>query len=253
MSRFIKIIVLLIISLDFISCNEKNARYEENYPKTVSQLDGFISINYHRKTDIDSFNKFPKRIKKLASNYLINKIGKKRFDSSTYTWGYIAYNEETDSLNKKNNQYYVLNSQEKEKWWSKYKYPFYNIGFEFSDLSNGIAKYDVNLKIDDSGEIIQDISFPKIDIEPDNLNFISIDSIHKMLSERKISSQNLELDLGFNKGKQILFYYARTLIRGGSIAGPSCMPLYQEHFKVNVVTGEIVEYDFNNVGDYYSN
>ncbi len=231
-----------------ISCEEK---FEENYPKTVSQLDGFISISNHHEVDIDSFNKFPERIKKTAKNYLINKIGKTKFDLSKYTYGYIEYNHSLNEKDKANNQDYGKRSQ--EKWWSKYKYPFYNIGFEFSDLSNGIEKYDINLKMDDNGEIIQHINFPKIDTEPDSLNFVSVNTIHQILSKRRISSKNLELDLRFNRKDKSLFYYARTLIRAGSIAGPSCFPEYQEHFKVNAISGEIVEFDNDNWTEYYNN
>ena len=251
MNRIIKIFLLLIISLNLISCDEK---FEENYPKTVSQLDGFWSTNSRYEIDINDFNEFPERIQSLAKNYLIGKMGKQRFSESNYTYGYIASNKPINNKNNENEIVALLNgedSKENNELDTKYNYPVYSIGFEYSDLTKGIKKYDLTLIVDNNGEILKHANFPKTDLK--NLNFVSIDSVHRVLSKRKITSKKLELDLRFNRKDKSLFYYARTLVRAGSVAGPSCFPEYQEHFKVNALTGEIVEFDNENWTEYYNN
>ena len=237
--------------MNLISCNEK---FEENYPKTVSQLDGFWSTNSRYEIDINDFNEFPERIQNLAENYLTEKMGKQRFSKSNYTYGYIASNKQ---LNDKNNENEIVallygeDSKENKELDTKYNYPVYSIGFEYSDLTKGIKKYDLTLIIDNNGKILKHVNFPITDLE--NLNFVPIDSIHRILLKRKISSKKLELDLRFGRKDKSLFYYARTLIRAGSIAGPSCFPEYQNHFKVNALTGEIVEFNNENSIEYFNN
>jgi hypothetical protein len=82
---------------------------------------------------------------------------------------------------------------------------------------------------------------------------VPVDSIHKILSKRKITSKNLDLDLIFHRNDKSLYYYARTLIRAGSIAGPSCFPQYQEHFRLNALTGDIMRIDNENWKEYFWN
>ncbi|MEE9429711.1 MAG: hypothetical protein V3V16_01645 [Melioribacteraceae bacterium] len=249
MNRIIKVFLLLIISLNLISCSE-------NYPKTVSQIDGFWSTNSRYEIDINNFNEFPEEIQDFTKQYLTRKIGKLNLDKSRFSYGYIASNKPINNKSKKNEIVALLygeDSKENKELDTKYNYPVYSIGFEYSDLTKGIEKYDLTFIVDNNGKILKNISFPKVDLKSNNLNFIPLDSIHKILSERKISSRKLELDLRFDRKKQTTFYYARTFIRGGSIAGPSCFPEYQEHFKVNAITGEIIEYNSDDRIEYYNN
>jgi hypothetical protein len=205
---------------------------------------------------VNNFDKYPVRIQNLARKYLIEKIGKSSFEKSKFSYGYISSNKSFNKNERKNEMVSILygeDSKENNELDTKYDYPVYSIGFELSNLKKGIEKYTLNFIMDNNGKILMNISFPKINLNSESLNFLPIDSIHKILSQRKISSRKLELDLRFDRKKQTTFYYARTFIRGGSIAGPSCFPEYQEHFKVNAITGEIVEYNSDNRIEYYNN
>lgn len=249
MSRIIKVFLPLIIILNLISCNE-------NYPKTVSHIDGFWSTNSRYEIEINNFNEFPEEIQSFTEQYLIEKIGKPNFYKSDFSYGYIASNKPIYNESKMNKIVTLLHgedSKENKDLDSKYNYPVYSIGFIYSDLSMGIEKYDLTFMVDNNGKILKDIAFPKVDLKSNNRNLIPIDSIHKILSDRKISSRKLELDLRFDRKNKTTFYYARTLIRSGSIIGPSCFPEYQEHFKVNALTGEIIEYNTDNRIEYYNN
>ena len=247
MYRLFIIFLLLIIGLNTISCNE-------NYPETVAHVDGFWSTNSRYEIEVNDFNQFPDTIQKFAKNYLIEKIGKQKFEKSKFTYGYIASNKPLSNGNRNDA---IIDSllgkdfKENERLDEKYNYPVYSVGFEYSDLSKGIEKYDLNFIIDKSGKVLKHIDFPRI--EPENINFVPMDSIHKILSKRKIKSKNLELHLQFDRNEESLFYYARTLVRPGSILGPSCFPEYQEHFKVNAITGKIVEFDPKRITEYYDN
>jgi hypothetical protein len=249
MNRLFRIFLLLIISLNFISCNE-------NYPKIVSFEDGFWSTNSRYDVDVNNFDKYPLRIQNLARKYLIEKIGKSSFEKSKFNYGYISSNKSFNESERKNEMVSILygeDSKENTELDTKYDYPVYSIGFELSDLKKGIEKYTLNFIMDNNGKILSNISFPKINLNSESLNFVPIDSIHKILSQRKISSKKLQLDLRFMRKENSIFYYARTLIRTGSIFGPSCFPEYKEHFKVNALTGEIVEYKIENRIEYYNN
>ena len=247
MNRLSKIILLVFITFNLISCNE-------NYPKRVSQHDGCWNINSRYEIATGNFNEYPKRIQQFSKNYLINNIGPTKFAQSTFTNGYIFSDKPITFENDKNEILALLNgekSKELKALDNLYDYPVYCIGFEYVDLKKGIEKIDLNFTIDTNGNIIQHIAFPKIN--PEEQDIIPIDSIHSILLKRKISSRKLEIDLRYNREKQASFYHVRTFIRSGSIFGPSCFPEYHRHFKVNAVTAEIIEFDPDNPKDYYDN
>ncbi len=251
MNRFIKIILVLIIILNLNSCKGK---FDDNYPKTVSQLDGFWSTNSLYEIEIDNFNKFPDTIQYLTKNYLTERIGNKKFEKSKFTYGYIASNEPLNDSSKANfidTLLYEKDSEKNKGLDTKYNYPVYSIGYEYSDLKIGIEKFDLALIIDNNGKILKHINFPKLNSV--DQNFIPLDSIHNILAKRKISSRNLKLVLRFDKKSQKTFYYARTFIKKGSITGPSCFPEHKEHFKINAITGKIEEFNSKNTTEYFDN
>jgi hypothetical protein len=253
MNRLIKIFLLFTISLNLISCNKM---FEQKYPETVIFEDGFWAVESKYEVDINSFEEYPKRIQNLAKKYLIGKIGENKFEESKFSYGYIASNKSINEKYRKNEMTELLygkESIENAELDSKYNYPVYSIGFEMYDLKKGIEKYDLNFIMDNNGKILKRVNFPKIDLRSDIVNFIPIDSIHQILSRKKISRKKLELELRYNKKEESVFYYARTLIKNGSIAGPSCFPQKKEHFRVNAITGEIIEYNIESSNEYYSN
>ncbi len=255
-----KIIIIAIVLLGFlpyamgelISCIDD--KYEENYPQTVSLTDwcGSIKSRYEIKTN--NIEEFPEQVQDSARKYLFGKIGKPFLDKTVFSYGYIFSNEPLDSRSEKNEHFAMIygeGSKEDRELDSKTNYPIYCFAFEYSDLDKGIEKYDLIFSIDNNGKIIKHIAFPNI--ESESINFIPVDSIHKILSNRKITSKNLDLDLRFNRNDKSLYYYARTLISTGSIAGPSCFPQYQEHFRLNALTSEIMRINSDNVSEYFGN
>jgi hypothetical protein len=253
MNRLIKTFLLFTVSLNLISCNQT---FEQKYPKTVLFEDGFWNVESRYEVDVDSFEEYPKRIQDLAKEYLIGKIGEIKFNESKFSYGYIASNKTINNKYRKNEMTELLygeDSTKNKELDTKYNYPVYSIGFEFEDLKKGIEKYTLNFIMDNKGKVLMNISFPKINLNSDNINFVPIDSIHKILSKRNITSEKLQLDLRYNRKEESIFYYARTLIKDGSILGPSCFPQYQEHFKVNAITGVIIEYNIENRIEYYNN
>ena len=251
MNHSLKIIVLLFIYFIFSSCNQK---LEQDYPKTISYSDGLWSTGSIYEKNIDNFEDYPDSIQELINNYLIKEIGLPNFKKSMFNYGYIASNtiiNDIDEVDKTIASLLDQDSKRIEELETKYSYPVYGVGFRFSDIKKGIEKYDLTFMMDSKGEILKTIMIPKNnDLKPERLNFIALDSIHKILSERKVSSNKLILELRFDSKRQSLFYYASTLISKGSILGPSCLPEYQNHFKVNAISGEIVAFETNNYEEY---
>jgi hypothetical protein len=159
MNRHIKIFFLLIICLNLISCNEK---HEENYPQTVSQMDDCGNIKSRFEIEISYLEEFPEYLQDSAKNYLIGKIGKPFFDQTVFNYGYIFSNQPINTKSKKNDYFDIIygeGSKEDRELDFKTNYPFYCFSFEFSDLSKGIEKYDLNFVIDNNGKFIKHIAF----------------------------------------------------------------------------------------------
>jgi hypothetical protein len=94
--------------------------------------------------------------------------------------------------------------------------------------------------IDKNGIPIEDIDFPKAEFVN---KIIPIDSVHSELIRRKISYKKLNINLWFDKKTKSLFWGTNTLISKGSILGPSCFPKVKHHFKMNAISGKIIEYN----------
>ncbi len=236
-----KIISLIFLCLNLVSCD----KYAQNdYPQTVSKDDGFQEINSRYEKEVTDLNGFPNRIQNLAKKYLTKNIGNSLFKNSKFTYGYISSNKILDSFKTKNHSERILYG-DNYKIDTTYNYPVFSFAFQLSLLKKGIKKYDLNFIMDNDGNILKEIEFPKLNFENNTLNIIPIDSIHRILISNKIPSKKLHLDLKFDRNEESLFYQASTLIRKGSFTGPSCLPEYKYHFKVNALTGEISEDDPN--------
>ena len=102
--------------------------------------------------------------------------------------------------------------------------------------------------LDRNGKLIKDIDFPKAEFAD---RIIPIDSVHSELIRRKIPYDKLNIHLWFDKRTESFIWSTNTLIREGSIMGPSCFPEVNYHFKMNANNGEITEFNFEKREDYF--
>jgi len=233
----------------FASCDKYS---REKYPKLISKTARYQEINSCYSADFDSLNKIPSIIQNKISSYLKNRIGNINYQKLEFEDGYVLSDkpikiERTES----EKELLAIFGEEEEKTDCDtiIAFPIYSVLYQFKKPEIGIEKVGINLMIDKNGNIIKDIDFPKVELID---KIIPIDSVHSELIRRKIPYKKLNIHLWFDKKTESFIWSTNTLIREGSIFGPSCFPEVNYHFKMNATNGKITEYDFEKREEYFA-
>jgi len=244
----VKILSFLLLIILFASCDKYS---REKYPQFASKTESYKYIDNCYSAEFESLDKIPHEIRNKISTYLKNRLGKDNFQELKFDNGYVLSDKpiEIESIKSESN-ILVLLGQDKEKTDcdSILDFPIYSVVYELKIPKLGIEKIGLNLMLDKNGKLIKDIDFPKAEFAD---RIIPIDSVHSELIRRKIPYKKLNIDLWFDKRTESFIWSTYTLIREGSIMGPSCFPEVNYHFKMNANEGEITEYIFEKREDYF--
>ncbi len=245
----IKILSFLCLIILLASCDKYS---REKYPKLISKTATYQEINSCYSADFDSLNKIPPKIQNKISSYLKNRIGNKNFKKLEFEDGYVLSDKPIEIERTESEKEFLAIFGEEEKKTdcdTIMAFPIYSFLYQFKKPEIGIEKAGINLMIDKNGNVIKDIDFPKAEFID---KIIPIDSVHSELIRRKIPYKKLNIKLWFDKRTESFVWSTNTLIREGSIMGPSCFPEVKYHFKMNAKNGKITEYDFEKREEYFA-
>ncbi len=245
----IKILSFLCLIILLASCDKYS---REKYPKLISKTATYQAINSCYSADFDSLNKIPLKIQNRISSYLKNRIGNKNYQKLEFEDGYVLSDKPIE-IERTESQKVLLaifgEEEKKNDCDTIIAFPIYSVLYQFKKPEIGIEKAGINLMIDKNGNVIKDIDFPKAEFID---KIIPIDSVHSELIRRKIPYKKLNIHLWFDKRTESFVWSTNTLIREGSIMGPSCFPEVKYHFKMNATNGKITEYDFEKREEYFA-
>lgn len=232
-------ITILLFTFLLISCKDFSA---ENYPKLASKTGTYQHINSCYFMQSEDLNLFPKNIKDSIEIYYEKRIGKEYSKRLKFDFGYIYSDQPIRDLRNKTLIDSIFDYEERiKKCDTTYNYPVYTSAYNLVMEEIGIKKLGLNLVIDSKGKIIKDFQFPHFKKNINELKIIPIDSVNSILIERNISTKKLLVDIDYNEENQSLYWFPQTIISPGSITGPSCFPEIEYHFRMNMITGEIIE------------
>lgn len=245
----IKILNFLFLILLFASCDKYS---REKYPKLISMTARYQDVNSCYSADFNSFNKIPTKIQNKINSYLKNRLGNKNYQKLEFENGYVLSDKpiEIEKTESEKEIIAILGKEdEKTDCDTIFAFPIYSVIYQFKKPEIGIEKVGINLMIDKNGNVIKDIDFPKAEFID---KIIPIDSVHSELIRRKIPYKKLNIHLWFDKKTESFVWSTNTLIREGSIMGPSCFPEVKHHFKMNATSGKITEYIFEKRKEYFA-
>ncbi|WP_025665536.1 hypothetical protein [Aquimarina megaterium] len=244
----VKILSFLLLIILLASCDKYS---REKYPQFVSKTESYKYINSCYSAEFENLDKIPPEIRNRISNFLKARLGKDNFQQLEFDNGYVLSDKPIEIERTENeSSFLALLGQNKEKTDCDtiLDFPIYSVVYQLKIPKIGIEKVGLNLMLDKNGKLIKDIDFPKAEFAD---RIILIDSVHSELIRRKISYKKLNIDLWFDKRTESFVWSTSTLIREGSIMGPSCFPEVSYHFKMNANNGEITEFDNRQPNDYF--
>lgn len=233
----------------FLASCDKYSR--EKYPQLASKTESYKYVNSCYSAEFESLDKIPTEIQNKINIYLKDRLGKDNFQQLEFENGYVLSDKPIEiERTKSESGILALLGQNKEKTDCDtiLAFPIYSVVYHLKKPELGIEKIGLNLMIDKNGKTIKDIDFPKAEFAD---KILPIDSVHSELIRRKIPYKKLNIDLWFDKRTESFIWSANTLIREGSIAGPSCFPEVIYHFKMNANNGKITEFDIEKTNDYF--
>tara|TARA_R110002126_G_scaffold291326_1_gene451692 strand:- start:867 stop:1640 length:774 start_codon:yes stop_codon:yes gene_type:complete len=247
----IKILSFLCLIILLASCDKYS---REKYPKLISKTASYQEVNSCYSTEFENLNKIPTEIQNKISKYLKNRLRNENYKKLEFENGYVL-SDKPIKIEKTDNEKAILALLGQEKEIGKtdcdtiLAFPIYSVVYQFKKPEIGIEKAGINLIIDKNGNVIKDIDFPKAEFID---KIIPIDSVHSELIRRKIPYKKLNIHLWFDKRTESFVWSTNTLIREGSIMGPSCFPEVKYHFKMNAKNGKITEYNFEKREEYFA-
>ncbi|WP_139062398.1 hypothetical protein [Aquimarina megaterium] len=243
-----KILSFLLLIMLLASCDKYS---RDKYPQLASKMESYKYVNSCYSAEFENLDKIPTEMQNKLKSYLISRLGNNNFQKLEFDNGYVLSDKPIE-IERAENESSILTllGQDKEKTEcdSILDFPIYSVVYKLKIPEIGIEKIGLNLMLDKNGKLIKDIDFPKAEFAD---KIIAIDSVHSELIRRKIPYKKLNIDLWFDKRTESFIWSANTLIREGSIMGPSCFPEVNYHFKMNANNGKITEYDFENREDYF--
>lgn len=244
----VKILSFLFLIIAITSCNKFT---REKYPQLASKKESYKYINSCYSAEFEDMNKIPTEMQNMLTSYLKNRLGNKNFEKLEFKNGYILSDKPIE-IEKTENESRILDllgqNIQKIDCDTILDYPIYSVVYQLKKPEIGIEKIGLNLMLDRNGKLIKDIDFPKAKFA--NV-IIPIDSVHSELIRRKISYKKLNIDLWFDRRTESFVWSTNTLIRDGSIMGPSCFPEVNYHFKMNANDGKITEFNIEKANDYF--
>ena len=142
---------------------KKNNYYIAGSNDLLSQgCSQYAFSNYYPK-EPRSLTDLPKNISEKVSTYLKNRVGSKNYSDFNLIGGQIIEIVEYKKRNPKSNR----------------KTAYY-LCFGYRNLESGIAMYSSKIELDENGNIIKDIGFPKT---KDKINLISLSEIKNKASK----------------------------------------------------------------------
>lgn len=238
----VKILCFLFLSILFASCDKYSRK---RYPKLATKTASYLDINSCYSSEFEELNKIPTDIQNKISVYLKKRFGHKNYQKLKFENGYVL-SDKPIKIEKTESEKAILALLGQEKDIAKndcdtiLDFPIYSVLYQFKKTEIGIEKAELNLMIDKNGIVIKNFDFPNAEFID---KIIPIDSVHSELIRRKISYKKLNINLWFDKKTKSLFWGTNTLVRRGSILGPSCFPEVKHHFKMNAISGKITEYN----------
>jgi len=243
-----KILSFLLLIILLASCDKYS---REKYPQLASKTESYKYINSCYSAEFESLDKIPTEMQDKLISYLKSRLGNNNFQKLEFDNGYVLSDKPIEIERTENESAILaLLGQDKEKTDcdSILDFPIYSVVYKLRMPEIGIEKIGLNLMLDKNGKLIKDIDFPKAEFAD---KIIPIDSIHSELIRRKIPYKKLNIDLWFDKRNESFIWSTSTLIREGSIMGPSCFPEVNYHFKMNANNGKITEYNFEKREGYF--
>lgn len=202
--------------------------------------------------DFGDLNKLPDDTRRNIENFFKKRLGSDYYERLEFKSGYVISDKPIEIERTKNEKSVLaLLGQDKEKTDCDtiLSFPIYSVAYELEIPEIGIGKVGLNLMIDKNYNVIKEVEFPQAEFTG---KIIPIDSVHSELIRRKIPTEKLNIDLWYNKRSQSFVWSTSTLIREGSIFGPSCFPEMQYHFKMDAATGKITDYEYRNNSEYFA-
>lgn len=233
------LITILVFTIHLISCKDY---YAENYPKSVSKTGTYEHIESCYFMQSGDISLYPKNVKDSIESYYEKRIGKEYSKRLKFNFGYIHSNKPIQDFRNKTLIDSIFDYEERLKICdTTYNYPVYTSAYSLVMEEIGIKELGLNLVIDSKGKIIKDFQFPHFKENINEIKIISIDSVISILIKRKISNENLYIDIEYDNETGNLFWKPKTDLYPND---QSCIITLKTHFSMDMFTGEIKE--FNN-------
>jgi hypothetical protein len=163
----------------------------KTFPKDVLVMNcPYYSFGAYIAKEPRSLEDLPLNISLKVKNYLLSRVGEEFYKKIYFKRGQII-----DSIPYKK---YFKNSQMKTRY-------YYYLCFAYSNMEKGIGEYCSNIELDESGNIIKDIDFPKKNSAINKL--VSLQEIkNKAINRKFYVKEKTKIELSYDESKNILVW-----------------------------------------------
>ena len=163
----------------------------KTFPKDVLLMNcPYYSFGAYTAKEPRNLDELPLNILTKVKDYILLKVGKKFYKNVYFKQGQII-----DSIPYK--KYF-------EKFKMETRYHYY-LCFAYSNVDKGIGEYTSNIELDEFGNILKDINFPKNNFDINKL--VSLKEIkRKAINEKFYIEEKTKIEMNYDSNKNILIW-----------------------------------------------
>lgn len=163
----------------------------KTFPKDVLVMNcPYYSFGAYIAQEPRNLNELPINISNKVKNYILSRVGEEFYKNIYFKKGQIK-----DSIPYKK---YFKNSKIKTRY-------HYYLCFAYSNIKMGIGEYTSNIELDEFGNVLKDIDFPKKNPEINKL--VSLKEIkEKAINEEFYIEEKTEIEMNYDANKNILIW-----------------------------------------------
>lgn len=135
----------------------------------VEQCGSYVSLGPYAPEPVQSLDDLPNEIRERVDRHLTNRFGASYYSSLHFVRG----------LHVDKDELYRVNPSAKDYKWTVYSY---RLLYRISDERKGIKAYTTEIRLDQSGEVIQEIGLPPIRQFPEKVDVISTQEAYAIAS-----------------------------------------------------------------------
>jgi uncharacterized membrane protein YkoI/TM2 domain-containing membrane protein YozV len=196
-------------------------KLEKKSQTTVTKWTGSRYFGEYKLRNVEQLDELPGNVRENVMSHLIDRLGEDFYRTLHFTWGEIVDKEQ------------LLREQPNAKDY-KWDVHTYDLHFMFSRLDKGIEAYYAQIKLDETGHVMEEIDLPHIARDQSKSQLISLQEAKEIAAKNAFKVEYTDIEIDYQQQHDVIIWRFRQLIRDDGLS------MTFKNIEINAHTSEIL-------------